>query len=568
MLWAEIALLSTAFQAQRFLPCPQRLTLNAQRPNFEVQRTVAQPIITEAAEKPQLPRETPHAGARPAGLRLALLSGLLLWLACPPANLWPLAWVALAPLMVSITRASRLRQAVWRGYLFGWAFLGPVWYWVGLTIVGWTGGSPIGWIAWFLLTLILAAFQGAWGGIAWWISRRAGGGWRLVGFAAAWVVMEWARTLGSLGMPWAQLSYTQYRFLPIVQFADTTGAYGVSFLLMLMNGAVAHWWLSRGTAGSTRWLRVTAALAGVAVLYGAVRLLQHDSGPPITVAAMQNGIDSFHVPPAEAQIQVIADQTALAARDLPTPQLYVWAESAVPGDILHDPILYTFLRNMARERHAAVATGGRIGSRNSGDAYNSSLVFPPDGSRAGRYDKQQLVPFGEFIPMRDVLTPLVGGTFDFPTDDVIPGTHPKVLRYNDPNVGPVALGPFICYEAMYPPYARRMANEGADLLVTQSNDSWFQSGAAMEQHLSAVTLRAIENRKEIVRATTTGITCLMDAEGRVMKRAPLYRPGYVIGTMHRMTARTLYTRLGDWFVALSAALVVAAIWPRGAKREA
>ena len=161
-------------------------------------------------------------------MRLALLSGILLWLANPVPALWPLAWIALAPLIVSVTRAKRLRQAMWRGYLFGWVFFGSVWYWVGLTIAAWTH-SPIGWAGWFGLTLILASFYGLWGGLAWWLHRRGlSDGLQIMALACAWVVIEYLRTRGTLTMPWAQLSYTQYRFLPILQIADITGAYGVS----------------------------------------------------------------------------------------------------------------------------------------------------------------------------------------------------------------------------------------------------------------------------------------------------------------------------------------------------
>lgn len=538
---------------------------------FRVQRNVAQPtpIITEAEETPQPVPEARRGATRPAGLRLALLSGVLLWMASPPLSLWPLAWVALAPLLVSITRATRLRQAIWRGYLFGWAFLGPLWYWIGLTIVGWTGGSPIGWLAWFGLTLLLAGFQAAWSGAAWWLARRTQGVWRLIGFAASWTVMEWGRTLGSLSMPWVQLSYTQYRFLPVLQFAEFTGAYGVSFLLMLVNAAIACWWLDRANPDGVRRLRTTLTLAAVCCLYGFLRLQNHDAGRPITVAAMQNGIDSFHVPSAATQLEIIEDQTALAARHDPPPALYVWAESAVPGDFLHDGSTHAMLRNLARSHQAAISTGGRISEHHGAEEYNASLLFPPNGARADRYDKQRLVPFGEFIPLRDLLAPLVGNTFDFPESDVQPGVRPHVLRYKDPVLGAVALGPFICYEAIFPSCARQMTADGATLLITQSNDSWFQSTAAMEQHLAAVTLRAIENRRELARATTTGITCLIDAEGRVLGQAPLFRAGYTVSTLMRMNGLTLYTRLGDWFVALSVLLILASLrYGRGRDLEA
>jgi apolipoprotein N-acyltransferase len=526
---------------------------------------------------PQQPDTGSAKQRRPAGLRLALLAGLLLWLSCPPVTLWPLAWIAVAPLIVSVTRAERLRQAVWRGYLFGWAYLGPVWYWVGLTIVAWTH-SIIGWVAWFGLTLILAGFYAAWGGMAWWLSRRLSGGARILAFAAAWVVMEWARTIGTLTMPWAQLSYTQYRFPAVLQFADLTGAYGVSFLLLLVNAAVAHWQQERGRPGSARWIGVTGALAALACLYGVVRMQQPDAGKPITVAAMQANFNSFQVPSPDRQIQTFADLTRLAMQSAPPPDLYVWAESTAPYDALHHGPTNEFMRRLARDTQAGILVGTTIKDRlplrqrrnlsdddpNASLQSNSSVLFSPLGHPI-RYNKQQLVPFGEFIPFRAILAPLVGRAFDFPDNDVESGTNRGVMRFDSPRVGEVAIGPFICYEAMYPNYARRMTADGATLLATQSNDSWFQSRAAMEQHLASVVLRAIENRRQIVRSTTTGITCLLDAEGRVTQRAPLNREAYLKATMQRLEGKTLYTRLGDWFV-LFCAVLVAVLMVKGKKR--
>src|SRR5262249_51360751 len=133
---------------------------------------------------------------------------------------------------------------------------------------------------------------------------------------------------------------------------------------------------------------------------------------------------------------------------------------------------------------------GGIDAPNATLRSNSSVLFAPEG-RPERYDKQQLVPFGEFIPFRAILDPLVGRAFDFPDNDVDSGSKPTLRRFSSPRAGTVAIGPFICYEAMYPQYARHMTQNGATLLATQSNDSWFQSRAAMEQHLASVVLRAI-----------------------------------------------------------------------------
>ncbi len=519
------------------------------------------PIISDVALPPQA-EPIPVTTKRLPGLRLAILAGLLLWLTHPSFSLWPLAWVAVAPLVVSVTRAARFRQALWRGYLFGWAFLGPTWYWTGLTIVGWTH-SAIGWVAWFLLTMILAWFYALWGAGTWWLSRRLTGQWQIVAPAALWVVMEWARSVGSLTMPWAQLSYSQYKFLPLLQIADTTGAYGISFLVMLMNVALAYRWMHRKEEGSGQGVWAAGVLTLLVCIYGTARLAIPDSGRPLTVAAMQGNFKSNDARESpEQDFATFTRLTQQATSSPPLAALYVWGESASPRDALADYRTFNFLRTLASEVHAPVLVGSRLvearfelGRRLNIES-NAAVLFPADNGKPARYNKQQLVPFGEFIPFRGLIPPQLDDTFEIPANDVTPGNATSLLRFSDPQAGPVALGPFICYESMYPAYARAMTREGASLLVTQSNDDWFQSEAAMEQHLAAVVLRAVECRREVVRATTTGVTCFIDAKGGVMSRAPLNTPAVLKHSVRLREGLTPYVRFGDWFVLCCALLLV------------
>jgi apolipoprotein N-acyltransferase len=519
--------------------------------------------MTETAATPQ-PQTTPSPSPRfRVGLRGAILSGLLLWLAAPRLSLWPLAWVALFPLITSIITAQRFRQAIWRGYLFGWAFLAPVWYWTGLTIVGWTH-SAIGWVAPFALTLILAWFYALWSGAAWWLSRRLTGGKRILAFACAWVIMEWARTLGSLSMPWAQLSYSQYRFLPILQIAEVTGAYGVSFLLVLVNSALAEAWLQRGQPQSGRWVWATLTASVLVCLFGLARLTQPENGRSLPVAVLQSNFENQTETESGTiqtqELRTIVELTHQAQHSAsPPPALYVWSESAAPDDALSNVYpTKSVLSHLAQETKGAICIGGRIIDPITQEETNSSLLFPPDGSLPSRYDKRQLVPFGEYTPFRAIIPTWLDAKFHF-TSDVLQGSGPRVLHDKDPHWGDVPLGPFICYESMYPQYARDMTRSGADLLVTQSNDRWFVSVSAMEQHLSAVVLRAIENRRNIARATTNGVTCLIDSRGRILARAPYDTPAYLVRTLKLMDEKTLYTRFGDWFVALCGLLIIATL---------
>ena len=522
-------------------------------------------IITEAAPLPQPPPNSTSPKKLP-GLRLAILAGLLLFLANPPFTLWPLAWIAVIPLVISISRATRWRQALWRGYLFGWAYLGPTWYWTGLTIAGVTHSNFVGGLAWFLLTLILALYYGLWGAMTWWVSRRVSGHWRFIAPAALWVLVEWLRTIGSVTMPWAQLSYTQYHFLPVLQMAELTGAYGVSFLILLLNAALAYRWMNRDDPASRQPVLRVLALIALVCLCGAARMAFPDTGRPLVVAAMQGNFKSNDAREStEQDFRTFASLTQEALSASPRPALYVWAESSSPRDALTDYSTFNFLHRLAAQAQAPVLVGSRLEEvrydkgRRVAIESNAAVLFPADNSRPSRYNKQQLVPYGEFIPLRGLIPPQLDETLAIPVNDVTPGNETTLLRFQDPQAGRVALGPFICYESMYPVYAGAMTRQGANLLVTQSNDDWFQSEAAMEQHVAAVVLRAVETRREIVRSTTTGVTCFIDARGGVLTQAPLNTKAVLKQTVQLRDGLTLYVRFGDWFVLACAVMLAAAL---------
>ena len=498
------------------------------------------------------------------GLRLAILSGLLLFLAHPPIGFWILAWVAVAPAIVSVSRAKHTRQAAWRGYGFGWAFLGPTWYWVGLTVNAWTH-SQMGWIAWALLTSILAGFYAVWGALAWNIARRTSEGWRIIAIGAAWVFVEWLRTLGPISMPWAQISYTQYHFTPILQGADITGAYGVSFAILLLNGGAAYYWMNRKELQATRYLWAGFTMLGLLTLYGLARMKQTETGPRVTVAAMQDNLNPMEPFDERQFVQVFAELTAKAAQSKPAPRLFVWSEASAPDDVLHNPPARAMFATTAQKLNAGLIIGTDVAL--SGGVAHSSILFPPDGSEPIHYDKQQLVPFGEFIPFRNVWPAAISDNFGFFKADVMPGTGATLLPFNAGTPAPLKVGPFICYESMYPQYARAMTRAGANLLVTQSNDSWFQSRAAQEQHLAAAVCRAVENRRAVVRATTNGVTGLIDANGRVTAEAPRNQEAFLVGDVTLSAGRSLYVRCGDWFVGLCAALILLALAGRLVEAE-
>ncbi|HEV2473577.1 MAG TPA: apolipoprotein N-acyltransferase [Chthonomonadales bacterium] len=508
------------------------------------------------------------------GICAAAASGLLLWAASPQFNLWPLAWLALIPLFLSIWSAKSMRAAFGRAYLFGWFYLAPLWYWIALTINHWaqmTGGagSEVGWIAWAVLTAPAAAFYGVWGAIAWRLNRRLPMAWSAAACAAAWVAVEWLRDYGSFSMPWGQLSYSQFRFLPLIQIAAVTGAYGVSFLVALVNATLAGWWRAGRARAAAGPAGAAIAVVGLIAARGAAGLRAQASPAAVTVADMQTNFSMENDLSESQQLRIMEQLTRAASVSSPPPDLYVWSETSAPEDALHSYTTRSAMVHLADKYDADVLVGTQIKDPSSGARSNSSLLFLPGGGPPQRYDKQQLVPFGEYIPFRSYWPQAIADLFHFfPTDDVS-GTGSRVLHGVSRNGVPIAIGPYICWESMYPRYARAMALSGANLLATQSNDAWFGSVEAMRQHVSAVALRAVECRRDTVRSTTNGITCLVSATGRITARAPLNQATYLARRVHLRSGETPYVRYGDWFVALCALAVAGGIaLPASASRKA
>lgn len=256
----------------------------------------------------------------------------------------------------------------------------------------------------------------------------------------------------------------------------------------------------------------------------------------------------------------------------------VWGESAAPADALNYMPTRRLLHQLSDDYRMPLLTGAHVvADPATGRATNSALLFLPGNAAPLRYDKRQLVLFGEYIPLRNLFPAALQRAFRIEGQlDTIAGSTTQLLRFQSPRAGPVVLGPFICYESMYPAYARAETGAGANVLVTQSNDAWFQSAAAREQHLAAVVLRAVENRRDVIRATTNGITCLLDSCGRILKRAPEEQTAVLIGQVRLQEGRTFYTRYGDVFVALCVGGLLAALWgeiagsvfrPRGRRKE-
>lgn len=483
---------------------------------------------------------------------LCLLSALLLILIFPWYDREWLAWVALVPLLTA-THSMRPRAA------FGWGWLcGGIGYlgilrWIPHTMIHY-GGVPVP--ASYGILLLLAAYVGLYvggfaAGWAWGVRQWPRGVWLLA--PALWVALEWVRAHALSGFPWASLGYSQYLNRPLVQVAELTSVYGVSFALVLGNVLVAQL-LRAAKRGAWRALLPPGALAvGVLAAVAGFGLwrLQGAQGaaighpPELGVALIQGNIAQDQKWDPASRERIFAIYTALTreAAAAAGVDLIVWPEAATPFLFANDPAYRARQLLLAKETGRALLFGSPTYSREDGQdvMYNSAFLVGPDATVLGRYDKIHLVPFGEYIPLRRLLfflDKLVVGIGDFRSG----------AAYTVMAVPQGRFSVLICFEVIFPELVRHFVRDGAQFLVNITNDAWFGRSPASYQHLSMVVFRAVENRVPIVRAANTGISAVIDPTGRLVQQTELFVRTWIQGRITPATApATFYRRYGDLF---------------------
>lgn len=530
----------------------------------------------------------------------AVLSAVLLELPFPLAGPMPpwrsvFAWFALVPLLwavLSIARSGRphpLRSAFFVAYLCGVLWYAGNCYWIRNTMLHYGDIPPmVPELLTLGFSLVLGLYFGLFGlGLA--LVRRATGSTRLaLGFAPfLWTGLDLAAARIT-SVPWDQLGYSQVDNALVNQLAPWTGVYGITFVLVLANALLARCLVREGKSKrklAGRWAWVTC---------GAILLVAGECGvfvpPPrpdatTTAVLVQPNLDvgSASSWPGAQWDEHIAQFTQLAREECksyiagipqsgapsgaivcppyPTyPDLVVWPESPAPFDQT-DPRLQKAIAGIAGAVHAPVIVGG-IGWTYDAPTqdwryYNSALIFGANGQLAGRYDKIHLVPFGEYIPFQNLLTfahKLTGRVGLFSR-----GTMRNSFLLDTQTGGSHRYGIFICYEAVFADEVRQFARNGAEVFVNISDDGWYGDSSAPWQHLNMARMRAIENRRWLLRDTNSGVTASIDPYGRVRESIPRHAVDALPAEFAFRDGITFYTAHGDVFAWFCAILSIGAI---------
>jgi apolipoprotein N-acyltransferase len=481
-------------------------------------------------------------------------TALLLILSFPNFEYYLLAWIALVPFLVVVAR----RPAPLRAFILGWAagtvFFYATSYWLTYSMIHY-GGLPAP-LAYLLLipgALVISIFHGLFASLVALTIQRWG---RLAILLAPifWAAFEWTR-LGVTGQLWNALGYSQAFHNQIIEPATWGGVYAVSFLLVAINAAVALLVIKR-TALSIVSALLIAFGVWAAIHQSLPDLLDRRVTYPermVKIVAVQPNVPMNPVKSAEEIKALIERHVALSTHGLATPtealgpRIVIWPESPMNFTYASDKTFQEFVANFARQNHTSLLFNSLEPAANDG-AYNSALLVNEQGRVIAQYDKIRLMPFGEYVPLPQWLpgASLISGI----VGEFTPGSNYTLMPFGDRKAGV-----FICIESAYPWIARRMAHDGADVLINISNDGYLGPTAVMRQHLANAIFRAVENGRPVLRVTNTGLSALIDEHGHVYGLTEPFQADVRVWTNHPGDERdTFYTRHGDLFVHVCAVI--------------
>lgn len=468
----------------------------------------------------------------------------MLTLSFPVHDIWFLAWAGLIPLFFIVRGNDKKRSFLWC-WLSGTLFFIFTINWITQTMNHY--GNMPSWLS-LMVLLLLSAYLGIYTGLFGYLIKLISEKTSIPLSVAApflWVSLEFLKAHLISGFPWASLGYSQYKFLHIIQIADLSGIYGISFLIVSVNAALFQ------VLNRRRMLLSVSSIALILALcagYGYYRL-SLDYGPRdddrgIKIAVIQGNIPqnlkwdrSFQ----QRTVDIYKRLTIKAVEQY--PELVIWPETAAPF-FFQDNLQYrNEILDIAAEGRAYLLFGSpayEITDQYEQKMLNSAYFISPERKTLSRYDKIHLVPFGEYVPLSGILffiEKITTGTGDFS-----PGRDYTVMELPHGKFGAV-----ICYEVIFPELFRKFVLNGAEFMTTITNDAWFGSTSAPYQHFSMAVFRSVENRVWLARAANTGISGFINPKGEILQASPIFEETFLIQKIYPSAEKTFYTKFGDLF---------------------
>jgi apolipoprotein N-acyltransferase len=497
----------------------------------------------------------------------------------PNVNLYFLSWVAMVPLLYALLRGRggegemfdsegrSLRPfTLWQGFLIAW-LSGVIWYvgtcyWIYPVMNGYGKlAAPVAALITGGYCIVMGMHHGVFGLLVVLMNRRSSAGNRrpLLLAPVFWVAIELFRDRVT-GVPWNPLGGAQVDNIPFVRIAQTTGVYGLSFAVMLVNCAFVAALLLYGQRRKN--LLISAVAAAIALQIGVFAKPAAFTATHQAVLVQENVplLDQPEWTPSYFD-QTISDLVKTGVDAAPrqpanNPGLIIWPESPAPFFIA-DPRLQRWLVAMAQDRNSYLVVGslGETGDALHPQLLNSALVMDPHGNTVGRYDKIHLVPFGEYVPFQNLL--FFANKLTREVGDFARGTQHKVF-----DLGGTHAGVFICYESVFPEEVREFTANGAQVLINISDDLWYGETAAPAQHLQMARMRAMENHRWILLATNNGTTASIDPFGRVVRQARRNVRTALLAPFSPQNESTFYARNGDVFAWACVVISLLAVFVR------
>ena len=503
-------------------------------------------------------------GIKPFDAVLAIATGLLLTASFPFVDWGFFAWIALVPLFFAIKDGTPLSSLL-LGILSGVVHYATLLYWIAGVISHYGQLPALLCIVLFMsLVLYLSFYPGL---FAMFVNRLST---RSIPYYLSgpflWVALEYIKSYFLSGFPWQNLGHSQYNWLHLIQISDIFGVYGLSAIIIAVNGVLFKALYSLSGERSFAWRPGfgVALLLVVLLAYGTWRIETVDraveDAPKRKIAVVQGNIDQSVKWLPSFQYETLRRYGTLSAAALKKePDLIIWPETALPFYFLHDEDLTSRTLKLVRDCGVYFVLGSPSFSKTGQQIryYNSAYLVGPGGTVEGKYDKVHLVPYGEYVPLKKYF-PFVGkmvqavGDFDF-------GTAGQVLLWENNKIGVL-----ICFEAIFPELTQSMVRNGAQVLINITNDAWFGRSSAPYQHLSMVVFRAVESHRAVARAANTGVSAFVDPVGRLLDETPLFEEASQSRELPLMSQRSFYTRYGDVFalgcILMSLVVYVTSFW--------